>query len=73
MPQHLPCGYLRRLPFSPSESNGAPAYGEERAAGHQLYNVLSHGHASVAAVASVLQPVKEIQDKVRWVLALETA
>lgn len=26
-------------------------------------NVLSHGHASVAAVASVLQPVKEIQDK----------
>lgn len=36
-------------------------------------NVLSHGHASVAAVASVLQPVEEIQDKVRWVLALETA
>lgn len=29
-------------------------------------DVLRDGHASVAADASVLHPVKEIQDKVRW-------
>lgn len=36
-------------------------------------DVLRNGHASVAADASVLHPVKEIQDKVRWVFSLWAA
>lgn len=32
-------------------------------------DVLREGHASVAADASVLHPVKEIQDKVRWLFS----